>query len=115
MFYDPNTLSEDGTIALTTRAFSEDGELWAFGLSESGSDWNHIQVSRGREVGLRKVRSVRVTEVRRESEAGRGEEGKQGRLGLGEGKDMVREGGGGKKRMERVVELGGEVETGGGM
>lgn len=46
VFFDPNTLSSDGTIALNTRAFSEDGTLFAYALSESGSDWSHIQVSK---------------------------------------------------------------------
>jgi prolyl oligopeptidase len=36
---DPNTLSEDGTIALIQHALSEDGSLLAYGLSVSGSDW----------------------------------------------------------------------------
>ena len=36
---DPNTLSEDGTIALNTFAISSNGKLLAYGLSASGSDW----------------------------------------------------------------------------
>ncbi|NSW53132.1 MAG: S9 family peptidase [Anaerolineae bacterium] len=36
---DPNTLSEDGTIALNTLAISPDGSKLAYGLSVSGSDW----------------------------------------------------------------------------
>jgi prolyl oligopeptidase len=41
---DPNTLSEDGTIALSGIAISEDGNLMAYGLSTSGSDWNEWKV-----------------------------------------------------------------------
>jgi prolyl oligopeptidase len=36
---DPNTLSEDGTVALSGAAVSRDGKFLAYGLSEAGSDW----------------------------------------------------------------------------
>ena len=36
---DPNQLSTDGTVALSGYAISEDGQLLAYGLSASGSDW----------------------------------------------------------------------------
>lgn len=39
MLLDPNKLSEDGTVALSGRAVTEDGELMAYGLSTAGSDW----------------------------------------------------------------------------
>ncbi len=41
---DPNTLSEDGTIALSGLAVSNDGKLLAYGLSVSGSDWQEWKV-----------------------------------------------------------------------
>jgi prolyl oligopeptidase len=36
---DPNTMSKDGTVALSGLSFTEDGKLLAYGLSQSGSDW----------------------------------------------------------------------------
>ena len=36
---DPNTFSDDGTVALTGLEFSDDGQLAAYGTSASGSDW----------------------------------------------------------------------------
>jgi len=36
---DPNTLSEDGTLALNTWAVSKDGNWLAYAISASGSDW----------------------------------------------------------------------------
>jgi prolyl oligopeptidase len=50
---DPNGLSEDGTIALTGYEVSEDGNLLAYALSASGSDWQawHVrEVETGRDL-----------------------------------------------------------------
>ncbi|MFK5854972.1 MAG: prolyl oligopeptidase family serine peptidase [Bacteroidota bacterium] len=41
---DPNTLSEDGTVALSSLAISKDGKYLAYGISRGGSDWNEIYV-----------------------------------------------------------------------
>lgn len=45
---DPNTLSADGTVAVTGAAVSDDGSLLAYSTSAGGSDW---QTWRVREVG----------------------------------------------------------------
>jgi prolyl oligopeptidase len=41
---DPNTLSADGTAAVTNLRFSKDGHLAAYGLSHGGSDWQEIHL-----------------------------------------------------------------------
>ena len=41
---DPNTWSEDGTVALAGMAFSDDGKHLAYGIQESGSDWRTWRV-----------------------------------------------------------------------
>jgi prolyl oligopeptidase len=44
LLLDPNTLSEDGTVALTDYSVSKDGRLLAYGLSAAGSDWQAWRV-----------------------------------------------------------------------
>ena len=41
---DPNTLSTDGTVALSAAQVSPDGKLLAYSLSASGSDWQEWKV-----------------------------------------------------------------------
>ncbi|MDQ6942084.1 MAG: prolyl oligopeptidase family serine peptidase [Candidatus Eremiobacteraeota bacterium] len=41
---DPNTLSVDGTVALSGSEFSDDGLLMAYSVSSSGSDWQEWHV-----------------------------------------------------------------------
>ncbi|MDR2293128.1 MAG: prolyl oligopeptidase family serine peptidase [Prevotellaceae bacterium] len=41
---DPNTLSDDGTIALSGISFSNNGKYLAYTISRSGSDWREIYV-----------------------------------------------------------------------
>ncbi|MDE6311109.1 MAG: prolyl oligopeptidase family serine peptidase [Muribaculaceae bacterium] len=44
VFLDPNSLSEDGTVALTGVYQSKDGSKTAYTVSRSGSDWTEIYV-----------------------------------------------------------------------
>ncbi len=37
---DPNSWSKDGTVALGTTSFSDDGKYVAYSVAEAGSDWN---------------------------------------------------------------------------
>ncbi|HTN76566.1 MAG TPA: S9 family peptidase, partial [Pirellulaceae bacterium] len=52
LLLDPNTLSKDGTVALTGWQASEDGRHLAFGLASAGSDWQEwkvLEVATGKE------------------------------------------------------------------
>ncbi|MBD5224473.1 MAG: S9 family peptidase [Bacteroidales bacterium] len=44
VFLDPNTLSEDGTVAMTGLTMSKDGKYVAYTISRNGSDWTEIYV-----------------------------------------------------------------------
>ncbi|GJJ71627.1 prolyl oligopeptidase [Entomortierella parvispora] len=44
VFLDPNTLEADGTASMRTHKFSHSGELYAYTISKSGSDWCTIYV-----------------------------------------------------------------------
>ncbi len=41
---DPNQLSKDGTVALSTFSVSDDGKYIAYAISKAGSDWSEIYV-----------------------------------------------------------------------
>jgi prolyl oligopeptidase len=41
---DPNKLSDDGTVALSTIGVSNDGKYFAYAISKAGSDWQEIFV-----------------------------------------------------------------------
>lgn len=52
VFLDPNTLSEDGTVALAGISFSKDGRYCAYAASASGSDWSDIYIMRTKDKQL---------------------------------------------------------------
>ena len=55
VFLDPNTLSDDGTVALQSVSFSHNGKYVAYGISRSGSDWLEFYVA-GRRILLQRLR-----------------------------------------------------------
>lgn len=44
VFLDPNTLSDEGTVALSEVAFTKDGKYMAYSVASAGSDWVEIRV-----------------------------------------------------------------------
>jgi prolyl oligopeptidase len=44
VFIDPNTLSTDGTAALSGMSFNKEYTLVAYGVSQAGSDWKEMKV-----------------------------------------------------------------------
>ena len=45
-FFDPNTLSKDGSIQVADVSFTEDGSLMAYATSKAGEDWKTWHVKR---------------------------------------------------------------------
>jgi prolyl oligopeptidase len=54
---DPNKLTKDGTVAMTSTEASPDGKLLAFGFAEAGSDWQSFKIL---EVATGKIRDEQV-------------------------------------------------------
>ncbi|WP_257657194.1 prolyl oligopeptidase family serine peptidase [Parapedobacter lycopersici] len=52
VFLDPNKFSEDGTTSLAGIAFSKDGSLVAYQISEGGSDWRKVIVIRAEDKSI---------------------------------------------------------------
>ncbi len=53
VFLDPNKLSEDGTVALSTYSVSNDQKYFAYGISRGGSDWQEFfirEIASGRDL-----------------------------------------------------------------
>lgn len=44
VFLDPNTFSEDGTVALSVVSVSNDHQYFAYGISRAGSDWQEFYI-----------------------------------------------------------------------
>lgn len=60
---DPNKLSNDGTVALKSTAYSEDGRYMAYGTSAAGSDWEtwHVMDVSGKTHPADELRWVKFT------------------------------------------------------
>ena len=58
---DPNTWSQDGTVALSSYAVSDNGQLMAYSVSEAGSDWKTIKLL---EVDTGKLREDQIRWIR---------------------------------------------------
>jgi prolyl oligopeptidase len=61
IFIDPNTLSNDGTAALTTFSVDKTNTYAAYGVAQSGSDWNELFV---KEISSGKILSDHIKWVK---------------------------------------------------
>ncbi len=62
---DPNTMSEDGAVAITQSSLSPDGALLAYNVAEAGSDWQVIRCVRTTDGSplADEIRHVKFSEV----------------------------------------------------
>ncbi len=72
VFFDPNTLSEDGTVSLSGLDFTKDGSLMAYSISRGGADWQEIYVM---DVKTGKLLSDHITDVKFSGITWKGKEG----------------------------------------
>ncbi|MHB1277157.1 MAG: prolyl oligopeptidase family protein, partial [Bacteroidia bacterium] len=72
VFFDPNALSKDGTVALSGLQFTKDGSLMAYSISRGGSDWQEIYVM---DVKSKALLSDKLMDVKFSSTEWKGNEG----------------------------------------
>ncbi len=72
VFLDPNTFSEDGTVALSGTSFTKDGQLFAYSISRGGSDWREIYVM---DVESKQLLKDQIKDVKFSGIAWKGKEG----------------------------------------
>nr|WP_243389544.1 prolyl oligopeptidase family serine peptidase [Flavobacterium cyanobacteriorum] len=61
IFLDPNTFSADGTTSLGDVAFTRDGSLMAYSISEGGSDWRTIFIMN---VATKKIIDEKLVDIK---------------------------------------------------
>jgi len=72
VFLDPNSFSKDGTSALSALAFSKDGSLVAYSVSEAGSDWVKVYFM---DAETKQIREEQLADVKFSGLAWKGNEG----------------------------------------
>lgn len=72
VFFDPNGLSEDGTVSLSGLQFTKDGSLMAYSISRGGADWQEIYVM---DVKTKELRADKIMDVKFSGTEWKGNEG----------------------------------------
>lgn len=72
VFFDPNALSEDGTVSLSGLQFTKDGSLMAYSISRGGADWQEIYVM---DVKSKTLLSDKIMDVKFSGTEWKGNEG----------------------------------------
>ena len=63
VLFDPNAMSKDGTVALSTWQPSPDGKWLAYGIAQAGSDWQtwHVRSVRHRQGQRRRIEWIKFS------------------------------------------------------